>query len=59
MSKYIQNHMKQMCDTLRSLNRKCGECQDYLICKSDYKVEYNKYLPKHKKACKDFKEERK
>ena len=30
---------------------KCGYCIDYSCCKSDKKIEENKYLPKNKKAC--------
>ncbi len=34
-------------------SKKCGECEDYYCCKSDSKLRA-KYLPKNKKACKDF-----
>jgi len=37
------------------MTKKCGECKDYYCCKSDMKVR-GKYLPKHKKACGDFKQ---
>jgi len=35
------------------MSNKCGECEDYYCCKSDSKLRA-KYLPKNKKACRDF-----
>ena len=37
----------------KNINFICGDCEDYLVCKADYKVD-GKYLPKNKKACKEF-----
>lgn len=39
------------------MSKKCGECEDYYCCKSDSKLR-GKYLPKNKKACRDFKPSR-
>lgn len=40
--------------TLVEIRLKCGDCNDYYVCKADRRTKYDKYLPKNKKACVDF-----
>lgn len=38
----------------KAKSKKCGNCQDYYVCKADLKHRDEKYLPKHKKACNEY-----